>query len=91
MGARGKNFYFDLACRYGFEAAATQIQDFYLNGKRIEAVVAVPDALVDDVALCGPKERIRERLEMWKACPVGTMNLIAYDVASLRAIAELVF
>ena len=62
MGARGRNFYFDLACRYGYEAAATRIQEFYLAGRRPEAEAAVPDALVDEVALCGPAERIRERL-----------------------------
>ena len=89
MGAKGKNFYYDLACRYGYQAAATQIQDLYLEGKKIEAVMAVPNELVDDVALCGPKERIRERLESWKRCPVTTLNLIAYDLASLRTMAEL--
>ena len=66
------------------------IQDNYLAGKKIEAVVAVPDELVDDVALCGPKERIREQLEMWKVSPVTTLNLIAYDLLSLRTIAELI-
>ena len=63
MGARGKNFYNDLACRYGFEAEATTIQDLYLTGRKGEAIAAVPDALVDAVALCGPKERIAERLD----------------------------
>jgi F420-dependent oxidoreductase-like protein len=91
MGARGKNFYFDLACRYGYENAASQIQDLYLAGKKVEAVVAVPDELVDDVALCGPKERIRDRLEVWKNIPVTTLNLMVYDLASLRTIAELIF
>ena len=89
MGARGKNFYYDLACRYGYEEAASKIQDLYLEGNKIEAVVAVPDALVDDVALCGPKERIRERLELWKSCPITTLNLMAYDLLSLRTLAEL--
>ncbi len=90
MGAKGKNFYYDLACRYGYESAASQIQDHYLAGNRIEAVVAVPDELVDDVALCGPKERIRERLELWKRCPITTMNMMVYDLPSLRTIAELI-
>ena len=61
MGARGKNFYNDLACRYGFEAAAKKIQDLYLDGKKNEAIAAVPDELADEVSLCGPKERIRDR------------------------------
>ena len=75
MGAKGKNFYYDLACRYGYEAPATIIQDYYLAGKRAEAIGAVPNELVDDVALCGPKERIRERLEIWRAAPITTLNL----------------
>ena len=49
----GKNFYNDLACRYGFEAAAKEIQDLYLDGKKDEAAVAVPDELVDEIALVG--------------------------------------
>ena len=64
MGARGRNFYFDLACRYGYEAAAVRIQELYLAGRRPEAEAAVPDALVDEIALCGPPERIRERLAL---------------------------
>lgn len=90
MGARGKNFYFDLACRYGYEAAATQIQDLYLAGNKAEAVAAVPNELVDDMSLCGPKERIKDRLEIWKASPVTTMNLMTNDITALRVMAELV-
>jgi F420-dependent oxidoreductase-like protein len=90
MGARGRNFYYDLACRYGYAEAAQKIQDLYLAGQKAEAVAAVPDALVDDVSLCGPKERIRERLEIWKRSPVTTLNLMIYDVETLRAVAEMV-
>ncbi|MBI2015549.1 MAG: LLM class F420-dependent oxidoreductase, partial [Candidatus Rokubacteria bacterium] len=60
MGARRRNFYNELVCRYGYEAAARTIQDLYLAGRKAEAEAAVPDALVDDVALCGPRERIRD-------------------------------
>ena len=67
MGARGKNFYNDLACRYGYEAAAKEIQDLYLDGKKAEATAAVPDELVDEIALLGPRERIADRLEAWKS------------------------
>ncbi|MBK7597602.1 MAG: LLM class F420-dependent oxidoreductase [Acidobacteria bacterium] len=70
MGAREKNFYFNLACRYGYEEAANKIQDLFLAGKKMEAVMAVPDALVDEVALCGPRERIAERLQSWKTCGI---------------------
>src|SRR2546430_16261170 len=66
MGARGRNFYNDLACRYGYEAAAKEIQDLYLDGKKQEATAAVPDELVDEIALVGPRERIADRLEAWR-------------------------
>ncbi len=89
MGARGKNFYFDLACRYGYEAAANAIQDHYLAGQKKEAVAAVPDELVDAVALCGPKERIAERLEFWRRSPVTTLNIADPNPLNLRTMAEL--
>ena len=89
MGARGKNFYFDLACRYGFEGAAIAVQDNYLAGNRWEAIGAVPDALVDAVALCGPRERIAERLDLWKRSPVTTLNIADPDLANVRMMAEL--
>jgi len=66
MGARGKNFYNDYATRMGYEEAAVKIQDLYLDGKRAEAIAAVPDQLVDDIALVGPRERIIDRLGAWK-------------------------
>lgn len=89
MGAKGKNFYNDLACRYGYEAAAETVQDLYLSGKKKEAVAAIPDELVDDIALCGPKERIQERLEIWRSSPITTLNISPVDANSFRTIAEL--
>ena len=88
MGARGKNFYNDLACRYGFEEAAKTIQDLYLAGKKQEAMAAVPDELADEVSLVGPKERIRERLQAWKESPVGTLNCGTSKVETLQFLAE---
>src|SRR4030095_3341018 len=70
MGARGRNFYNDIACRYGYEEAARTIQDLYLAGRKEEASAAVPDALVDEVALCGPRERIQDRLAEWTSTGV---------------------
>lgn len=67
MGAREKNFYKDYATRLGYGTAAAQIQEAFLSGRRKEAVAAVPDELVDEVALAGPTARIRERLETWKS------------------------
>jgi hypothetical protein len=90
MGAKGKNFYYDLACRYGYEDAANTIQELYLRGEKAEAVSAVPNELVDDVSLCGPKDRIRERLSLWQNSPVTTLNMMVYDVDTLRTMAELV-
>ena len=89
MGARGKNFYNDLACRYGYEAAAHEIQDLYLDGKKKEATAAVPDALVDEVALCGPKERIAELLEPWKKSRATTITCGTNQPEALRVMAEL--
>src|SRR3989475_1017674 len=66
MGARGKNFYNELACRYGFEAAAKKVQDLYLDGKKAEATAAVPNELADEVSLVGPPARIRDRLAAWR-------------------------
>ncbi len=79
MGARSKNFYNDMVSKMGFEGEAKTIQDLYLDGKKNEAAAAVPDALIDAISLCGPAERIRDRLEAWKdvskAGHVGTMVL----------------
>jgi F420-dependent oxidoreductase-like protein len=89
MGAREKNFYNELACRYGFEAAAKQIQDLYLDGKKAEAAMAVPDQLADEVSLVGPKERIRDRLAAWRESGVTTLNATTFQVEALRLLAEI--
>jgi F420-dependent oxidoreductase-like protein len=90
MGARELNFYYNLACRYGYEDAASKIQELYLAGKKQEAVAAVPDDLVDEIALCGPKERIADRLQEWKECGIGTLICGAHDLEAVRTMAELV-
>jgi F420-dependent oxidoreductase-like protein len=86
MGARGRNFYNDLACRYGFEAAAGEIQDLYLEGRKDEAAARVPDELIDEVALAGPIPRIVDRLEAWKASRVGTLLLGTHQPEVLSAL-----
>jgi F420-dependent oxidoreductase-like protein len=88
MGARGRNFYNDYAKRLGYEEAAVRIQDLYLEGKKAEAMAAVPDELVDEVALVGPRERIAESLEAWKASAVTSMLLGAGQPEALRLVAE---
>ncbi len=92
MGARGKNFYNDYAVRMGFEEAAIRIQDLYLDGKKNEAIAAVPDALVDGVALVGSADRIRDRLGAWKEAGrkrhVGSLLVGSGDRRALRLLAE---
>jgi alkanesulfonate monooxygenase SsuD/methylene tetrahydromethanopterin reductase-like flavin-dependent oxidoreductase (luciferase family) len=90
MGAKGRNFYNDLACRYGYEEEADKIQDLYLQGKKMEATMAVPDALVDELALVGSKERIADRLDAWRDAGVTTLILGTTDIQTMRTMAELV-
>ncbi len=90
MGAKGKNFYHDLACRYGYQQAADTIQDSYLAGDKAAAIAAVPDELVDELSLIGPRGRIAERLEMWESAGVGTLLVSSFDPTTLRTLAELV-
>jgi F420-dependent oxidoreductase-like protein len=90
MGARGKNFYNDYAKRLGYEEAAVKIQDLYLDGKKAEAMAAVPNELIDEVALIGPKERIRDRVAAWKESSVDTMLIGVGQAEAVRVMAELV-
>ena len=89
MGARGANFYNALVRRYGYEADADRIQALYLDGKQREAIASVPDALIDEIALVGPPERIRDRLDAWREAGVTTMLVGTSDAGALRAMAEL--
>jgi F420-dependent oxidoreductase-like protein len=90
MGARGKNFYTDYAKRLGYEEAAVKIQDLYLDGKKAEALAAVPDELADSVSLVGTRERIAERIEAWKKSPATTLLLGAQQPEAIQLLAELV-
>jgi len=88
MGARGKNFYNDYATRLGYEEDAVRIQDLYLDGKKGEAMAAIPDQLVDEIALVGPKERIVERLAAWKESAVTDMLIGGGQPEALQILAE---
>ena len=90
MGARGKNFYNELAVRYGYEGEAKKIQDLYLDGKKNEATAAVPDALADEISLCGPKERIRDKVAEWKESGITTLILALQQPEAMRVVAEAV-
>jgi F420-dependent oxidoreductase-like protein len=89
MGAKGRNFYNSLVRRYGFEAEAERIQELYLGGRHRDAIAAVPDELVDAVALVGPRERIRERLDAWRATPVTTLIVGSPQPEALQVMADL--
>jgi F420-dependent oxidoreductase-like protein len=73
MGSRDKNFYNQLVTRYGYGDAAREIQDLYLSGKQAEAMAKIPGELIDKVSLCGPKETVRERLDVYREAGVGTL------------------
>jgi F420-dependent oxidoreductase-like protein len=90
MGAKGKNFYTRLAERYGYADAAATIQDLYLAGRKNDAIGAVPDALVDEVALVGDRARIGDRLDAFRDCGVGSLILQARQPEALRLLAGLV-
>jgi F420-dependent oxidoreductase-like protein len=90
MGAPGANFYNDLAHRYGYGEAAEQIQTAYLAGRKMDAVRAVPDALVDEVSLVGSRGRIADRLDAWRESGVTTLLVNTSDRAAIRLMAELV-
>ena len=90
MGSKKRNFHTELMGRMGFEAEAHKIQDLFMDGKRAEAIAAVPDQFADEISLCGPIERIKERLEAWRETPVTTLLLANQDVATMRTLSELV-
>ena len=89
MGARNKNFYNSYVRNFGYEDLATQLQDLYLSGRKNEAQAAVPNELVDAVALVGPREHIRDQLARWKASAVTTMLIGTSQPDALRTVAEL--
>jgi F420-dependent oxidoreductase-like protein len=75
MGAKGRNFYNDLACRYGYEAEAATIQDLYLDGKKDEAAAQVPASLLAGTSLIGPASYVRERIAALRDAGVTTLNV----------------
>lgn len=90
MGARRKNFHKELVARMGFGEEAERVQQLFLDGRREEAIEAVPTALADEISLCGPKERIRERLKAWRNTRVTMLLVTTHDRSQLATVAELV-
>ena len=90
MGARDRNFHNELIARMGFPEAAKEIQDLYLSGKKAEAVAAVPNELVDEVALVGPKDRIKQQLAAWEDSAVTGLLVWPKSDEDLSLFAELV-
>ncbi len=90
MGAKKRNFHTELMGRMGFEAEANQIQDLFMEGKRAEAIAAVPDQFADEVSLCGPRDRVKERLQAWEETPVTSLLVAGLDAETMRTMAELV-
>ena len=74
----------------GFEDAATRIQDLYLDGKKSDAIAAVPDELVDEISLVGPKEVIRQRLAAWEDSAVTGLLVWPKTTKDIATFAELV-
>ena len=74
MGARGKNFYYDVACEYGYEAEAKQIQDLYLSGKKAEAERLVPVEMLEQTNLIGPESYVKERIAAYRESGVTILN-----------------
>lgn len=89
MGHATKNFHAALMARMGFADAARRVQNLFLAGRRQDAVRAVPDAFADEISLVGPRERIAERLALWRRGPVTDLLVTAPDPHTLRVLAEL--
>jgi F420-dependent oxidoreductase-like protein len=89
MGARGKNFYFDLACRYGYEKEAAAIQDAYLDGRKDEAAALVPAELAEKTSLIGPRGYIGERLAAYRESGVSTLNVTALSPTHERRVKDI--
>jgi F420-dependent oxidoreductase-like protein len=88
MGSKDRNFHKELMGRMGYPEQAQKIQDLFFEGKRAEAIAEVPNEFIDEIALLGSKERIRDRLTAWKESRVSTLLVHAADPAQLQGIAE---
>lgn len=89
MGASSMNFHYDVFCRMGYQDVADKVQALYLEGRKEEAIAAIPTKLVEETALIGPREKVRDDLARWSETRMTTM-LVSGNAATLRTMAELV-
>lgn len=89
MGAKGQNYHTALMARMGFEEEAYRIQNLFFDGRREEAIAAVPDQFADEISLVGPPDRIRRRRQAWEDSPVTTLLVSGRDRDQLRAARDL--
>jgi F420-dependent oxidoreductase-like protein len=89
MGARGKNFYNDLACRFGYEDEAKRIQDAYLSGRKDEAAAMIPAELLEKTALIGPGGYVAERLAAFRESGVTTLNVTPLAATHAARVADI--
>lgn len=89
MGARGANFHFEVFARMGYEDVAIKVQDLYLQGKKAEAAAAIPLSMVEDVALVGPMDKIKDELAQWKETCLTTF-LLSGPAMALPMYADLI-
>ena len=88
MGAKGRNFHNEMVSKYGYGDVAAEIQDLYLAGRKQEATDLVPDELCDEISLCGPPARIRERFGAWQQAGVKTMMVQSTQPEALALMAD---
>ncbi len=89
MGARGRNFYYDLACRFGYEKQAAMIQDAYLAGRKDEAAALVPAELLEKTALIGPDGYVADRLAAFREAGVTTLNVTPLGASHAARVADI--
>ncbi len=86
MGAKGKNFYNDVVCRYGFEKEAQAIQELYLDGQKDEAAALVPDELLEATSLCGPESYVAERIAAYREAGVTHLQVTPLPVGNQKPV-----
>ncbi len=90
MGAKGQNFHKNAIDRYGYEEATARIQELYLSGRKQEAAAAIPDDLIDQLALLGPKEHMRDQLAEWDALDIDFTMLVGFDARHAKRQLEVI-